>query len=249
VPPNLRAVARYNAGWFVVEAKLLMPSLELRPLSVAAQENFHAANIGACRWGDRLIAMVRTVNWVIKDALSYEIRGGDTAWKSRLLLLELDRDLRVTSSAGVDPPEDLPQLKYHIDIGFADPRPFGWRGEVWFVSTFRQLNTQGLSEIVISRVSRARPNGYVMCDWHVVPSGMQPQHEKNWMPQVVGDELRLIDPTRVLTDSGAIVHNEPAAIAAENFRGGSQAVPFDEGWSAKSSQRGFRSGVLAPSTP
>jgi hypothetical protein len=78
---------------------------------------------------------------------------------------------------------------------------------------------------------------------------MQPQHEKNWMPQVVGDELRLIDPTRVLTDSGAIVHNEPAAIAAENFRGGSQAVPFDEGWSAKSSQRGFRSGVLAPSTP
>jgi hypothetical protein len=49
VPPNLRAVARYNAGWFVVEAKLLMPSLELRPLSVAAQENFHAANIGVCR--------------------------------------------------------------------------------------------------------------------------------------------------------------------------------------------------------
>lgn len=178
MPPNLRAVARYNAGWFAVEAKLLMPSLELRPLSVAAQENFHAANIGACRWGDRLIAMVRTVNWVIKDALSYEIRGGDTAWKSRLLLLELDRDLRVISSAGVDPPEDLPQLKYHIDIGFADPRPFGWRGEVWFVSTFRQLNTQGLNEIVISRVSRARPNGYVMCDWHVVPSGMQPQHEK-----------------------------------------------------------------------
>jgi hypothetical protein len=77
VPPNLRAVARYNAGWFAVEAKLLMPSLELRPLSVAAQENFHAANIGVCRWGDRLIAMVRTVNWVIKDALSYEIRGGD----------------------------------------------------------------------------------------------------------------------------------------------------------------------------
>jgi hypothetical protein len=57
--------------------------------------------------------------------------------------------------------------------------------------------------------------------------------EGNWMPQLVGEELRLIysvDPTRILSNAGAVLYNEPTIIRAETFRGGSQAVPFDDGW-------------------
>jgi hypothetical protein len=53
------------------------------------------------------------------------------------------------------------------------------------------------------------------------------------MPQLVGDEIRFIysiDPTRILTGAGTELINEPAAIAADTFLGGSQAVAFDGGW-------------------
>ena len=55
----------------------------------------------------------------------------------------------------------------------------------------------------------------------------------NWMPQVDGDELRLIysvDPTRILSVSGTVLHDGPASVAAESFRGSSQAIDFDDGW-------------------
>ena len=35
---------------------------------------------------------------------------------------------------------------------------------------------------------------------------------------------------RILTDSGAVLCDNPAPIAASNFRGGSQAIAFDNGW-------------------
>jgi hypothetical protein len=108
-----------------------------------------------------------------------------------------------------------------------------WRGELWCISAVAQLNHRGLTEMVLARIDQTRPDHYVLADWRVVPSGMPPLWEKNWMPQVIGDELRLIysvDPTRILTDSGAVLGSQPAPIAAESFRGGSQAVAFDDGW-------------------
>jgi hypothetical protein len=53
------------------------------------------------------------------------------------------------------------------------------------------------------------------------------------MPQLIGDELRFLysmDPLRILGGSGAVLLEQPAAVAAENFHWGSQAIPFDDGW-------------------
>ena len=53
------------------------------------------------------------------------------------------------------------------------------------------------------------------------------------MPQVMGHDLRFIyslDPTRIITESAATVVFGTPAIAAEKFKGGSQAVPFEDGW-------------------
>ena len=50
---------------------------------------------------------------------------------------------------------------------------------------------------------------------------------------MIGDDLRFfysVDPTRILTEAGVVVHEGAASIAIENFRGGSQAIPFDGGW-------------------
>ena len=224
VPDAIRNPARYNSGWYAVPAQSLLPSLQLQPLSVPAPQGFHAANLGVCRWGDRLIVMVRTANWILTDG-RYVLLSGQDTYRSHLVLLEIDRELRVVSSAHVRPPDDLPQPQSKEDLGFRDPRPFVWRGDLWCISAVREFNDQALAEMVLSRVDRRTPSDCVLADWRLVPSGMPPRWEGNWMPQVVGDELRLIytvDPTRVLSDSGAVLKNETAPIFAESFRGGSQ---------------------------
>jgi hypothetical protein len=232
IPEHIRASARYDSGFYAVPAQSLLPSLQFHPLSIPAPKGFHPVNIAICRWGDQLIGIVRAANWKLTDTGWYEI-GEDSAWRSHIMFVHLDHDLRVVCFSDLHPPQDMPPPQYALEIGFADPRPFVWRGDVWCVAAVAQLNRSGLTEMVLARIDQTRPQHFVLTDWRVVPSGMPPRWEKNWMPQVVGDELRLIysvDPTRILADSGDVLLNEPAPIAAENFRGGSQAIAFDDGW-------------------
>ena len=237
VPQHIRDPARYNSGWYVAPAQSLLPGLRFHALTVEPPDGFHPANISITRYGDGFIALVRAVNWILKDGFWYVLQSSPP-YKSHVLLLRLDREFQIVESADVLPPDDMPvpencDVDLHHDLGFADPRPFVWRDELWCISIVRQLNEQALSEMVLARIDMSRPGRYLMTDWRVVPSGMPARHEKNWMPQVVGDELRLIysiDPTRILSDSGAVLHNAPAPIVADSFRGGSQAIQFDGGW-------------------
>jgi glycosyltransferase involved in cell wall biosynthesis len=239
VPEHIRNPARYNSGWYAAPAETLFPSLQFHPLSVEAPDGFRPANLSICSYGDGFIAIVRTVNWMLKDGFWYVLQGRPP-YRSHLLFLQLNHLLGLIGNTDVWPPEDMPvpencESGLHHDLGFADSRPFIWRDEIWCISIVRQLNEQSLSEMVLSRIDMSQPSRYVMTDWRVVPSGMPARHEKNWMPQVIGDELRLIysvDPTRILTDSGAVLHNEPTQTVADSFRGGSQVVAFDDGWLA-----------------
>ncbi|HEY3636977.1 MAG TPA: hypothetical protein VGK90_02410 [Rhizomicrobium sp.] len=53
-----------------------------------------------------------------------------------------------------------------------------------------QLNLDGRAEMVLGRIAFT-PNGdSILTDWRVLASGMPVRWEKNWMPQVIGDELR-----------------------------------------------------------
>ena len=80
-----------------------------------------------------------------------------------------------------------------------------------------------------------RRSGCRLTDWRVLrPQGPR-RHEKNWMPQVVGDRLQFIyvcDPTRVVDEYARTLSEATPAIAAEQFRGGTQVIVFDGGWLA-----------------
>ena len=128
-------------------------------------------------------------------------------------------------------PDDLPTLSREA-LGFEDPRPFVWRNGLWCASSVRQLNPEARAEMVLARIDE-QPDRCTLRDWRVLASGLPARWEKNWMPQVVGDELRFVctvDPIRIVREAGVVVCDEPAPVAAENFRGGSQAVVFDGGW-------------------
>jgi hypothetical protein len=231
VPEHIRAPARYNSGWYAISAQSLLPSLHFHPLSIAAPEGFHAANIAICRRGEAFAMTVRMVNYTLLPS-GYFDPHGDPSFRSRVLVLHLDRELRITASVEAVAPDDLPTLSLET-LGFEDPRPFVWRDGLWCASSVRQLNPEARAEMVLARIDEQQPDRCTMTDWRVLASGLPARWEKNWMPQVVGDELRFVctvHPTRILTEAGVVVRDEAAPVAAENFHGGSQAVLFDGGW-------------------
>ncbi len=232
VPGYIRFPARYNSGWYAVSAATLLPSLQFYPLSVAAPDGFHAANVAICRHGDGFAVTTRAVNYILSLDGYHNTRDADQPYRSRVLLLRLDCELSTTASVEADLPQDLP-MQSSAALGFEDPRPFVWRDQLWCVAATRQLNEEARAEMVLARIDESQPGRCALTDWRMLASGLPVRWEKNWMPQVVGNELRFVctvDPTRVLTEAGVVLRDEPAALAAEDFRGGSQAIPFDDGW-------------------
>ncbi|TPL74005.1 50S ribosomal protein L11 methyltransferase [Mesorhizobium sp. B2-3-15] len=231
-PDNVRGLARYNYRWFVETASTLMPSIVYHPLSVPAPDGYKPGNVSIARFGQGFVVFIRAVNYDLLDSGFFD-RHGDTSFRQRTLLVYLDDSFQVVSSAEVLPPEDMPPPRHFDSLGFEDPRPLIWHDRLWCLSSVRQLNEQGRAEMVLARVDQTPTGQYVLADWRVLPSGMPGQWEKNWMPHLVGDELRFVysvDPTRIINDVGEVVFNEPAQASVENFRGGTQAIPFDSGW-------------------
>src|SRR6266849_4143527 len=229
LPHYTRALARQNSRWYAEPANLLFPSIRFNALSVASAEGFKPGNISLVRVDDEFVALVRAVNYDLLDS-GYFDRHGDTSFRQRVLLLRLDANLAVIGSDEVLPPEDMPPPRHFDSLGFEDPRPFVWSDQLWCISCVRQLNEDGRAEMILARVDQTALDGYALTNWRVLAaSGMPVQWEKNWMPQLMDDQLRFIysvDPTRILDESGVVVFKEMAPIAVENFRGGSQAIRF-----------------------
>jgi FkbM family methyltransferase len=231
VSPHVRGLARHNLRWYAEPAKALMPSMEFHSIEVPAPEGYKLGNVSLARYGSGFVALIRTVNYDLLESGFFD-RHGDTSFRQRTLLVDLDERLQVVSSVEVLEPEDMPPARHTDSLGFEDPRPIVWQGRLWCIACVRQLNDEGRAEMVLARIDR-RPDKCLFVDWRVLPSAAPTQWEKNWMPQVVSDELRFIysvDPIRILGESGTVLMQEPAAIAADNFRGGTQAIPFDGGW-------------------
>jgi glycosyltransferase involved in cell wall biosynthesis len=231
IPAAPRNLARSNLMFFVEAAATLMPSFIARPVGFVPPAGWRPSNPSIARSGQELFLLQRTVNYRIVDG-RYETVDG-TPVTTRNFLLRLGDDLAIRSAVEILPPENLPPPAWPWEIGFTDCRLFFWQHEWWCSSTARQLNRDGWCEQVLARIGQG-PEGVLRFeDWRVLrPDGPQ-QHEKNWMPLVDGDALRFIylcDPTRILDERAQQVSETLPQVAAENFRGGSQAIQFDDGW-------------------
>lgn len=230
--PETRGLARHTLHWYAEPATALMASIEFRPLTINTPEGFTAGNISIVRIEDAFVVAARAVNYEILENGLYNL-GGDTSFRSRILLLNLDSELTTTSVGEVHEPDDLPPPRNHRYLGFEDPRIFLWRGDLWTLCSVCQLNDDGRAEMVLARIDRSDSNRFTLTDWRLAPAIDPALWQKNWMPQVVGEELRFIyslDPTRIVTELGALLLQAIPEVAVDNFKGGSQAIAFDDGW-------------------
>jgi len=230
-PQHTRALARSNLRFYVQPAKAMMPSFNARAIGFAPPEGFRTMNPSVTRHRDQLVMVQRCSNFEVRDGRYVASDGGPI--KTRNFLLCLDDDLRTLSAKEILPPRDLPPLLSQRIQGFEDARLFSWRDALWFSACFRELNESARAEQALVRIDESDPSECRLADLQMLrPEGTE-QPQKNWMPQLANDELRFFyscDPTRVVDQSAQTVFESTPVIAAEHFRGGSQAVDFDGGW-------------------
>jgi len=185
----------------------------------------HAALVVAAL-GEQIVLVLRAVNFT-----AYQTPN-DAPIHTRNFLLRLSPALDIESSAEILAPANLPEPAYKHVLGFEDLRLFVWREALWCNATVRELTAEGWCQQVLARIDKNRQVPCRLADWRVLAPEGPTRHEKNWIPLVVGDRLQFIyqcDPTRALDDAARTVAETAPAIAAEQFRGSSQAIEFDGG--------------------
>jgi tetratricopeptide (TPR) repeat protein len=232
VPASSRNLARSNLFFYAEPAKSVMPSFSACPVGFAPPDNYRPMNPSVARCGERIMLIQRGVNYVLKEDGSYHSLDG-APFRTRNFLLALDDDLEIQSSAEILPPGDLPKPLYPDESAFGDMRLFTWGKALWCTACYRELTSEGWCEQVVARIDDASPGVCRLQDWRVMRPGPPSRHEKNWVPQIGADNLQFIylcDPARVVDGDGKTVVETIPTIAADQFRGGSQAIAFDDGW-------------------
>lgn len=238
VPQGVRDLAHSNLQAYLLSAAALAPSFSTRRILFQAPPGCHATNPSIARVGDQLVLVLRTVNYEINhgvpdgDPARYLTEQGEPL-RTRNFLLQVSPDLSVSSSEEILAPVDMPAPLWGLKQGFMDLRPVVWGGDLWSVACVRELNAEGWCEMVLARIEGAVEGQRRLADWRSLhPEGPR-SHEKNWMPLVGGESLRLLyrcDPTRIIDDRARTLSESTPELQADQFRGGSQLVPFDGGW-------------------
>lgn len=235
VPLTSRNTALQNSTWYSRSSTEIFPGTQLKQVDFVQPDDYKPTNPSIIRWRDQLWMIQRTVNYIITPSGHYDMKG-DRSIRTRNYLIRLSDDLATVSADEVLMPSDLPEPAYDLVLGFEDCRLLVWMDQLWCISTAKQFNPSGLSQMVLSRIESLPGGGYQFADARIMhPQNVPPSHQKNWMPLVDGDELRFIygsDPIRVIDAQGYTTSLKYSGVASDSFRGGSQALRFDGGWLA-----------------
>ena len=76
VPEQTRALARANLRFYTDRAPQIMPSFSARQVDFTPPDGWKAMNPSVTRFGNQMMMVQRTVNYVISEAGTYDIAGG-----------------------------------------------------------------------------------------------------------------------------------------------------------------------------
>jgi len=235
IPDGTRELAWFNLFFYVKPAGAMLPTFAARQMRFDPPDGYYPHNPSVTRLGRQIVAIAKTANWELTEDRQWLRMSTNRPTRNRNFLLRLSDDLEIQSAAEILPPPDMPEPAYKWMLGFQDLRLLTWRGELWGSGCLQELTAGGWCEQVLARIDELGPATCRLTDWRVSrPEGPRVV-EKNWMPQVTDDRLQFIylcDPTRVVDDRGSTVTETTPAIAAKQFRGGSQLIAFDGGWLA-----------------
>jgi glycosyltransferase involved in cell wall biosynthesis len=234
VPSQSRNLARSNLFFYLKPANAFMPSFTARPVGFTPPDEYHPSNASVTRLGNEIVLLQRTVNFTLSEDGACQTPN-DVPIRTRNFLLWLDAGLAIRSSTEILQPADMPTPAIRAVQGFEDARLFAWRNELWCIACVRELSPEGWCDQVLARIAQVGPTSCRLTDWYVLTPEGPRRPDTNWMPRIAGDALRFIcacDPTRLMDEAARTLVDSVPVIAAEQFRGGTQAIVFDGGWLA-----------------
>lgn len=225
---------RHNLSFYARSAREIFKSFSERPIRLDIEAPYAPLNPSIYFDGQSWRCLVRTVNYRIGDGRYYG-PGGDEI-RTRNFLLEMTADLETTSVTEMIDRDPTPRSAFPVH-GFEDCRLFSLAGRLFATCTVCDFTEHGAREIALLSidedcgVSRAKP---LRGPW-------SRYHQKNWMPFVDGENLRVIYstyPEVILSisnpedDATTTVDSAQAeaSMTPGNLRGGSQAIATPEGW-------------------
>lgn len=199
-----------------------------------------ACNPSIAKDGDGFRVIVRTVNYRLKENgywLCHPPGGAQTInW-----LLHLDRDLQTLRADRIDD-RDVIAREPRAGNGLEDARSFRWRNGWWFSASAVRFMPAGFwstfdntySTICICRLGEDNR----VTETHFIESPLRQEKEKNWMPAVDGDALKLIyriSPLQIVD----VADDGQGSLRSLGVR--SSRI---DGWSGSSQLAGYRNGWL-----
>jgi tetratricopeptide (TPR) repeat protein/SAM-dependent methyltransferase len=226
-----RNLARMNEVYYVQSLAAQLPSVKFIALDFDAPRGYVPMNPSVAIYNDRIMLLMRCVNYRIENG-RYIMSDLDQVVRTRNYLLELDDALQIKASREVLMPVDMPKPVFTSILGFEDLRLIPSDDGLWASATVRELSRTGWAEIVLSRIDMPETGDFHLADWRVLHVGGEPRHEKNWMPVLDGGAARFLyssDPAVVIDAKARTLTKSKPSIAADHFRGGSQAIGFEGG--------------------
>ncbi len=231
VKESTRRRARRNQTFYARPAASLFPSFRSWPLPSDLASTGFFTNPSVANWNGTTYVIMKNVNYQVSDG--YYITTDGAPITGRNFLLRLDSELKPDTWSEIRAPVDLPSPSYPLVRGFEDARLFAWDDSLWCSSTIRELDQQGWCEVVLAKIENPLEPSCQLSQWRVLEPEGPRAHQKNWMPLVTNGTLQFIysvDPTRIVDDCGRTIHATTPLPAFDYLRGGSQAVPFDDGY-------------------
>lgn len=231
-----RDLARSNLFFYIQPAKTMMPSFTAQPVGFVPPDGYRLSNPSVARWDNQIVVLQGAITLAAAEE-NLRARAPDrAAVHTRNFLLRIDSEFGIASADEISQPTDLPRPAY--GCGLEAMRPFAWEGQLWSSAYMRASAAEG--EPVIARIDHGGPAPYRMTDWRVLrPIGAK-VNGNNWLPLVkpagIGTDrerlqfLSVGDSIRIVGDQGQTISEKPSSVAADELKGGTQAIAFEGGW-------------------
>jgi len=181
------------------------------------------------------LCVVRHVNYEYKNGSYCQLDGGEVI-RTENVLLKMNDKYEVEWSSVIDDQNLCGHAELFPVFGLEDARLFQREGEWWISGTCREHRIDGRCQILMSRLIIDESKKVRIDSTIQLPFLSENRHEKNWMP-IVGNEHAWIwgvRPTVRCRFDTATKSLMPSRSAKGDFslRGGSQVVPWENGWLA-----------------
>ena len=236
--PDRETLARLPVGSDIPALATLIDDIAYTPLVIDHAPGWSLFNPSVTNDPEeKLVVNIRSSNYVIADDGSYTFQGteDDGIIRTVNLLARLDENLATSVIGQIPSQPPGPSTRLSRVLGCEDVRLLAVGNSWKALATVRDRNHYERCDIAL--LSLPSLNAAEETTLSVIPGPDPARHEKNWMPFVVDGELHvmyLCSPTVVGhldANSQLVVDSSTTGPpSATHFRGGSQGVPFNDGY-------------------